>query len=327
MSDLRESELLAQIERSSGGLAARVLIGPGDDMAMISLDGHHMLAAVDQVVEGRHFTSGTDESLVARKALGRNLSDVAAMATQPVATLAACTLPPSWSQARAQRLFDSLCLAALDWQCPLIGGDIAIHRADGPLVLAVTILAQPWPEALMMPATNTVVRRRAARSGDGVFVTGRLGGSFGADGQGRHLHFEPRVHEARVLRRALGARLHAMIDVSDGLGRDAAQLVSGALQVRLDATLIPCHERCDWRNALGDGEDHELCFAAEGDVPSHLIGRHGEPTPVTRIGSIAPRAAEAAPACVLVLDGTEMDASRFGWEHVSDDGTSKDCIA
>jgi len=324
MSDLRESELLRRIERSSAGLPAAVLIGPGDDMALIELGGRRLLAAVDQVVEGRHFTSGTDEALVARKALGRNLSDVAAMAAKPIASLAACTLPSDWSQARAERLFDAMRAVANEWQCPLIGGDIAVHRAVSPLTLAVTILAEPWSELpdqsglSHLPVQSdhaTVVRRRAACAGDGVFVTGRLGGSLGADGLGRHLTFEPRVHEARSLLEGLGTRLHAMIDVSDGLGRDAAQLVDGSLQVVLDASLIPCNDGCAWRRALADGEDHELCFAAAGEVPSLLAGRQANRTPVTRIGIVRTRSSPSQPACVIRVDESELDASQLGWEH------------
>jgi len=331
MSDLRESRLLARIAREGAALQARaahVRLGPGDDMALIELAGRNLLAAVDQVIEGRHFVAGTDDALVARKAIARNLSDVAAMAAKPVATLAACVLPASWDEARAERLFEALMRQANEWECPLIGGDTAVHAGaarDGdrsaPLILTVTILAEPWPEALESTgadaAMRSIVRRRAAQAGDGVFVTGLVGGSFGPDGLGPHLHFEPRVHEARALRRALGDRLHSMIDVSDGLGRDAAALVDEGVQVVLDAASLPCRPACDWRRALGDGEDHELCFAATGDVPASLPSRDGSPTPVTRIGEVRTRS--RAPACVVTVDGGELDASHFGWEHGADE--------
>lgn len=308
---LSESALHAHFEATGLGSPPRVLIGPGDDMAMLALDATVLLAAVDQVVEGRHFLPGTDEALIAHKALARNLSDVAAMATRPVAILAACTLPADWSQSRAKRLFDALRLEALAWQCPLIGGDLAVHAGREPLMLAVTILSAPWPES----APTGVVRRRAARIGDGVFVTGRLGGSFGHDGMGRHLRVEPRVFEARHLLRSLGDRLHAMIDVSDGLGRDSAQLVGDEGQVVLDAARIPCSSGCDVLAALGDGEDHELCFAAAGDPPRELEGRDGARVEVTRIGEVRRRPAGVATACVVVMDGREVDASASGWEH------------
>jgi len=319
MAELRESLLLERIRRSARSLPPNVLVPPGDDMALIELGGRRLLAAVDQVVEGRHFISGTEEALIARKALARNLSDVAAMAVGPVATLAACTLPPHWDQSRAERLFDALHAHANDWHCPLIGGDIAVHAPSdhaSPLVLAVTILAEPWPEAIEQ--APLVVRRGTAAVGDGIFVTGRLGGSLGHDGRGRHLSFEPRVDEARALRRALGARLHSMIDVSDGLGRDAAALVGDGLRVVLDATAIPCHDGCSWQDALRDGEDHELCFATAGSVPSSVQSRDGRSTAITRIGEVRPRepaGAECASACVVRTERGDVDASNAGWEH------------
>lgn len=315
-SGLRESRLIERVERAAEALPARIRIGPGDDMALLDLEGHALLAAVDQVVEGVHFVRGTDEAAIARKAVARNLSDVAAMAARPIATLASCVLAPEWEEARAARLIEALAREALAWECPLVGGDTALHRrgaAAAPLVLSVTILAEPWPEA-----DGEVVRRGRAAVGDGIWVTGRLGGSFGADGRGRHLAFEPRVSEARALRSALGARLHSMIDVSDGLGRDAAALAGPGVQILLDADRIPCHEGCDWRRALGDGEDHELCFAAAGPVPESLAGR-SDRTPVTRIGEVIERRRADEPAALVRTPDGVLDATRFGWEHRADE--------
>lgn len=306
----QERPLLEHFERAGCGLPPWIRVGPGDDMAEIKLDSRVIQLAVDQVIEGRHFIRGTPESQIAWKALARNLSDVAAMAVRPKAILAACTLPADWAKARAAALFEALRQAALEWECPLIGGDLAMHGGREPLHLAVTILAEPWPEWRDQPA----ITRRGAREGDGLFVTGALGGSFRPDGFGRHLAFEPRVFEARELRRHLGDRLHAMIDLSDGLGRDAAALAPEDGQVRLFADQVPCAESCSLMNALSDGEDYELCFAAAGEVPPSLSDRFGRPVPITRIGVLQRRAPGEA-RCVIDIDGTLVDASNLGWEH------------
>lgn len=317
---LRESELLATIARSSRPWPSGVLSGPGDDMAMLELSGGLVLAAVDQVIEGRHVAPGTPLELVARKAVARNLSDVAAMAARPVSTLAACALPRAWTHAEAEALFHALRRCAAAFGCPLVGGDVAILPRGEEFVLSVTILAEPWPETRGLPVLERVVHRHRAREGDGVFVTGRLGGSLGMDGLGRHLRFEPRVEEARALLGRIPSTRLSMVDLSDGLGRDAAQLVGDELCVEIDATALPCADGCDWRRALGDGEDYELCFATSEPPPATLSARGGGATPVTRVGVVRRRRSAEEPACVVRAPAGEglLDGARFGWEHRGD---------
>jgi len=315
---VRESALLETIARASLPWPPGVLTGPGDDMALLELSGRLMLAAVDQVIEGRHFLSSTPVDLIARKAIARNLSDAAAMAVKPVATLAACALPAAWSHAQAEALFDAMRRWANRFGCPLVGGDIGVQRGEGPLVLAVTILAEPWPESAALPARHAVAHRRRAREGDGVFVTGRLGGAFGDDGIGRHTRFEPRLGEARSLLGAVGSEALSMVDLSDGLGRDAALLVDDRHQVVIDAALLPCTPGCDWRRALGDGEDYELCFATAGRVPDTLPSLDGASTMVTRIGAVRARRASTDPACLVSTPEGSIDGATLGWEHRGD---------
>ena len=129
--------------------------------------------------------------------------------------------------------------------CPLIGGDIA--RVAGPTVLTCTVVGAAHP-------ARGAVLRSGARVGDGVYLTGALGGSFAS---GRHLTFTPRVREAAELCDALGEDLTAMMDVSDGLGRDAARIgeASGAC-LEIEASAIPMHAGVPgWREAAGEGED------------------------------------------------------------------------
>ena len=85
---MREFDLLRYIYDATAPAARHVLIGPGDDMAMVRLGSRHLLAAVDQLVAGRHVDlAATPLELVGRKAIARSLSDVAAMAGTPVASL------------------------------------------------------------------------------------------------------------------------------------------------------------------------------------------------------------------------------------------------
>lgn len=296
---MRESELLEHIYARSAGLAASggwsVVVGPGDDAAVLrSPAGDTLLITVDQLVEGRHYEPGTAIDLIARKAVARSVSDIAAMGGRPSWATATAVLPKGY--AHADGLFDAMARWAAHWGCPLIGGDIASHgSSDHPLTLTVTVAGAPIAEP---------VRRSGARAGDGVYVTGALGGSLGS---GRHLTFEPRVGAAAGLVAALGARLHAMIDLSDGLGRDAGRVArASGVRVELDAAAIPRHAGVEtWRDAAGDGENHELCFAAAGDVPGEVAG-----VAVTRVG----RALEGA-GCVVLDGGRAVEAGELGWDH------------
>lgn len=304
---MREFGLLSHIYKQSAGSPAHVLIGPGDDMGMVELREIKLLAAVDQIIDGRHFVLlNTPIELVGRKAITRSLSDIAAMGGVPVASLAAAVLPPDFGNERGNALFDAMRETALRFECPLMGGDIAFHAdASHPLICSVTVLAEP--------TNGRAIERRGAQVGDNICVTGALGGSLESNGLGRHLTFEPRIAVAQKLARQMGERLHAMIDVSDGLGRDASHIARmSGVQIQLEANRIPCNRGCDWKGALGDGEDYELCFACEGpppaqidDVPIHVIGR-----------ALAWK--KDAPLVLAKVGDQVIDAANFGWEHASD---------
>jgi len=144
-----------------------------------------------------------------------------------------------------------------------------------------------------------------------------VGGSFDrATGGGRHLSFEPRLAEARWLADTLGAGLHAMMDVSDGLGIDAHRMAAASnLSIELEgATLplnVPAHSADGLLEAVSAGEDYELLFAAPASVQLPAACPVSG-TRITRIGRCNP----GPPSCTLVLlDGTRTDISTRGWLH------------
>jgi thiamine-monophosphate kinase len=154
------------------------------------------------------------------------------------------------------------------------------------------------------------VRRSGAIVGDAVYVTGTLGGSLAADGGGRHLSFVPRIDAALQLAKMLGTRLHAMIDLSDGLGRDAGHLAEqSGVQIEIETGDVPCTDGCAWQQAFADGEDYELCFTASGEVPETI----GD-LPVSRVGRVVGRSADS-PAVVARVGAERVDVSHLGWEH------------
>ncbi|MEC9373299.1 MAG: thiamine-phosphate kinase [Planctomycetota bacterium] len=294
---MRESELLAHIYERSTGLPPVISVGPGDDAAEIVVEGGRALVTVDQLVEGRHYDPATtDVDLVARKAVGRSVSDIAAMGGRPTCAFATAALREGFAD--ADRLFDRMAAWAKGWGCPLAGGDIA--TVDGPTVLTVTVMGTPH-------AGRGSVLRSGARVGDSVYVTGKVGGAFAS---GRHLMFEPRVREGSWLCDALGERLRAMIDVSDGVGRDAGRVakMSGA-RIEIDAGALPLHEDAgDWREAVGAGEDYELLFCASGEVAERCAETG---TVITKIG----RVVEGEGCFVVAPDGARVDARELGWDH------------
>lgn len=307
----REDDLLAYIRESARSLGPHVRTGPGDDLAVIDFQGRTLLAGVDQVVEGIHFKAGTEPELIGRKAVTRNISDVAAMGARPVACLAACTLPASVDAAIARRLVEAIRRTALQFNAPLIGGDTGMHRGPGPLMLSVTVLAEP------ISPVYPVVLRSGGKAQDRLFVTGWLGGSMRPDGSGRHLDFEPRLDEAESLVETLGGSLHAMMDLSDGLARDAARMAEASgLQAVIDVSALPCTPGCGWREAVADGEDYELLFAvpASMSVPQSL-GRLR--TRTTQVGLLRPMPGPSAPRVIGMLDDVELALDSLGRFHES----------
>jgi thiamine-monophosphate kinase len=320
-----ESALLAHIEAASRGMRLdeqtgwRVVIGPGDDAAeLVGPSGRdafgrerdaRLLVTVDQVVGGRHFdAASTPVELIARKAVARSVSDIAAMGGRPAWGLATGVLPAGY--ARARELFDAMRRWADAWGCPLVGGDVAFHgSAADPMVLTVTV-------AGVLPSWHDALTRGGASVGDVVYVTGAVGGSLAS---GRHLTFEPRVEAGLVASQA--GSVTAAIDVSDGLGRDAGRVgrASGVV-VRMEAGLIPVHaERAgDVVAACADGEDHELVLTvmevgAE-ELEREMLKKAG--VRLVRIGVCeAPAAGQGGGAVVVMPDGRVVDVAGLGWDH------------
>jgi thiamine-monophosphate kinase len=252
--------------RSRTDADARVLLGPGDDTAILQLTPNApCLITSDMLLEGSCFRlAEAGARQVGRKAMAVNLSDMAAMAGRPVAAVVAVGLPRTGGRALAEELYLGLRDVADAFATAIAGGDT--NSWDGPLAIAVTLVGEATPRG--------AVRRGGARRGDWLFVTGPLGGSI----LGRHLSFTPRVHEALELHERVD--LHAMIDISDGLSADVNHLCE---ESRCGAVLragdIPVHDDAHrlhdslpaLEHALADGEDFELAFAVSPEDGRRLL--------------------------------------------------------
>ena len=153
------------------------------------------------------------------------------------------------------------------------------------------------------------VLRSGAVEGDALCVTARLGGAWRT---GRDLTFTPRIAEARAL--AEGFDLHAMIDLSDGLGTDLRHLCGASgVGAEIDSRRIPVRADADLSGALGDGEDYELLFALPEDQAERLIARPLFETPVSCIG----RCLGGSVIHLIGPDGLAEVMDARGWEHRS----------
>lgn len=314
---MRESDLLRHIYGANASLPDFVTIPPGDDMGALDVPGQ-VLTTVDQVADGVHVHLATTPlEKVGRKAITRNLSDVAAMGAVPRGAVVAACLPLGFSQDRATALFDAMRRTAASYGCPLFGGDIAMW--DHPLVLTVTVLASTGGIEPLL--------RRGARIGDVICVTGELGGSLETvDGYTHHLDFEPRLKVAGALAKSDDTRPHCMIDLSDGLSVDLGHLCRAANAAALvEAERLPLSlaariaskrdHRPAWQHAMGDGEDYELCFTLSPQQAERLLSRRGEDVPITPIGEILPAQSAEGLVRVRLADGSTQSVSDLGWEH------------
>ncbi|MEC8115213.1 MAG: thiamine-phosphate kinase [Planctomycetota bacterium] len=296
--NVREDQILEAISSTSSSHGG-ILVGPGDDAAVLSPLVSPLVVSVDQCIEQLHFLPETPLGDVGVKAVRRAAGDLAAMAASPVGLVATAFLPSSMTHCEALRLYKAIQQEAELLDCPLVGGDTCIQRrdSDSGIHLTVTVLG----------SVTRPVLRSGAKPGDRIFVTGPLGGSFVS---GRHLSPPVRIPEALQLRSCLGDDLHAMIDISDGLGKDAMAIASSShVRVVLEAVLIPCHPGSNWKNALQDGEDHELLFTVAEDADCS-----GLPFEVVEIG----RVAEGTPTVQVVdPEGLHIDGSELGWNHGS----------
>jgi thiamine-monophosphate kinase len=301
-----------------------VLLGIGDDAAVLDVpSGRQLVAALDTLVEGRHFPVGSAPRSIGHRALAVNLSDLAAMGAEPAWFLLALTLPAADESFLGPFARGMLELAAVHGVA-LVGGD----TTAGPLSISV--------QALGFIEPGRALRRAGGAPGDLLYVSGTPGDSTAGlqlamqvdagaglnSTQRQYLldrfHFpEPRV----ALGRALRGIASACIDVSDGLAADAGKLAAASgcgvtLQVErlpLSASLRALAGADAARHALGGGEDYELCFTVPpAQVPALEAAADNVKCPVTCIGKL-----DANGGVTVSEYGNRWDFDARGFDHFS----------
>ena len=292
----------------------RLEVPPGDDAAVLRPPaGRRTVVTVDLLTAGVDFILGGDTTpeRIGHKALAVNLSDLAAMGAAPEAVVVAVALPRDNAASIATGLHAGIARLATRFGVTIAGGDT--NTWDGPLVISITALGSVAP--------GEAWRRDGARPGDLLVVTGPCGGSL----LGRHLDVEPRCREALDI--ASRFRVHAAIDISDGLSLDLARLMraSGTRGV-VDTHRVPIHADAQRRSrldadgvtplehALGDGEDFELILALP---PSDALALVVDP-PVGLAPVIIGEVTAGEGLMARATDGSVLPLQPKGWLH---DGT------
>ncbi|NVO15798.1 MAG: thiamine-phosphate kinase [Rhodoplanes sp.] len=310
-------------------------LGLLDDVALLTPPEHcELVLETDAIVSGMHFFPDDPPASVAQKALRINLSDLAAKGARPLGFLLSLALPKGASRPATDAWLTPFARAlgedAQAYGCPLLGGDTV--ASPGPVMISITVIGA-------VP-TGTLVRRRGARPGDRLLVTGTIGDAvlgllvrleraapedFGLDAAGRdHLisrYLVPRPRNA--LAEAVRTHASAAMDVSDGLVGDLAKLCAASgVTARIETVRLPLSDAAHRMLAaapellatvLSGGDDYEIvCAVAPERVGSFLAAAAAAGVPATEIGEIV--AGQGAPR-VIGPDGATVALDRASFSH------------
>ena len=282
--ELGEDRLLRQL-LPSFSLAKAVVNAPGDDCGVVSMGDRRnfLVLKTDCVVEGVHFLRGTKASHVGWKAMMRPLSDFAATSAIPQFALITLIAPKQMEVAWVKQLYRGLRQAAQRFQVSMVGGETS--STPGPVAISTSVVG--------LVERDRWVSRRGGKAGDDLFVTGRLGGAL----KHKHLQFIPRIAESRWLTKNFS--IHAMMDLSDGLGTDLSRLTDASrVGFKIQMENLPLSRGAKIEDAISEGEDYELLFAISRRDRSLLrqAWRKKFPKlPLTRIGRFGPQSAVRSP--------------------------------
>lgn len=301
----------------------QVLIGPGDDAAMVHCPpDEELLITTDTLNEGVHFPPGCPARSIGHRALAASLSDLAAMAARPlwaVATLSVPSVDERWLEAFA----DGLYALANRFGVRVVGGDFV----RGPRHVTVTAHGAARREAAL--------RRNGASPGHGIWVSGFLG-----DAAAGLKLLENRLDRRRAdvseeeflirrfcyprprleLGRKLAGIASACMDLSDGLMQDLPRLLRGSgIGARLMAEQLPLSSQlkavagAEQARTLGltGGDDYELCFAVPSRNERRLAQAAGD-LPLTRVGEL-----RAGARLAITFNGKPWRPARRGFTHFS----------
>jgi thiamine-monophosphate kinase len=229
-------------------LGKTVVAGPGDDCAVMEFSSGRncLVLKTDCIVEGVHFLSRADPADVGWKAMMRPLSDFAATSAVPQFALITLIASKQTEVEWVRKLYRGLRRAAKRFDVGIVGGETS--SSAGPIAISVTVAG--------FVERNRWLSRRGGKVDDDLFVTGQLGGAL----KQKHLRFIPRIAESRWLTKNFS--VHAMMDLSDGLGVDLPRLARASkVGFKIEMENLPLTRGTNIKDAISEGEDYELLFA------------------------------------------------------------------
>jgi thiamine-monophosphate kinase len=247
LSEVGEDRLLGQL-LSRLPLGKTVVAGAGDDCAVIKISParNFLVLKTDCIVEAVHFSPTADPVDVGWKAMMRPLSDFAATSALPQYALVTLIASKQTEVERVKKLYRGLRRAAKRFDVSIVGGETS--SSPGPIVISVSVAG--------FVEKDRWVSRRGGKAGDDLFVTGQLGGAT----EKKHLKFIPRIAESRWLTKSFS--IHAMMDLSDGLGIDLPRLATASkVGFTIEMENLPLAPGAKIGHAISEGEDYELLFA------------------------------------------------------------------
>jgi len=292
LSDSSEDQLISRIT-SRLVQGEDVLVGPGDDCAVVTLpSGDLQLLKTDCVVEGVHFYPSENAERVGWKAIARVVSDIAAMGGTPHAFVVTLVLTPDTTIDWLDALYVGMQKCADAFQLSIVGGETSSTSSGSANVISIAGTGHVQAKGVVLRSTCNVA--------DSIYVTGKLGGSLA----GKHLDFTPRLESAQWLIK--NCKPSAMMDLSDGLAKDLPRMANlSNVSYEVDQSSIPCSKNCTVNQALSDGEDYELLFTVSPELETQLTSTWPATfPPLTRIGIIKEPS----------IPPTKLDG---GWEHFS----------
>ena len=283
--DIGEDRLLSQLLPDLP-LAKAVVNGPGDDCAVVETRDRRnfLVLKTDCVVAGVHFLATANALDVGWKAMMRPLSDFAATSAMPQFALITLIAPEQTKVERVEGLYHGLRRAAKRFKVSIVGGEMS--STSGPMAVSVNVVG--------FVERDRCVSRRGGKVGDDLFVTGRLGGAM----KQKHSQFVPRIAESRWLTKNFS--IHAMMDLSDGLGADLPRLARASrVGFSVEMENLPLTRGAKIDDAISEGEDYELLFAVSRRDRNRLERKWRtkfRKLPLTRIGRLNPQTARSSPA-------------------------------
>ena len=283
----------------------------GDDCTVFDMGDDALVISTDMLVEDVHFLRNISSAAeVGCKSLMVNISDVAAMGAKPVATLLSLSLPESAQGEWAEAFMREYYAQSEKYGIALVGGDTTASRDR----ITINVVA------IGRAAKCNIKRRSAAKVGDLVCVTGKLG--ISSKGLVDNMFGDTHTAAAQAHRRAqarvtegewLGTRseVHAMMDISDGIASDIKHIMEqSAVGATIELSAVPTDY--DIRYAVTGGEDYELLLTIDKDsfesLSHDLTAATG--TSLTAIGHIT----EGNTLCWLD-NGTPTELTFEGFTH------------